>query len=103
MYLRRGDTCYVGTLIEVSPRHRFYYSAILYPFNDGLYLAIFCYYVLKFNTIFVKGIQGLILFWWERVNDKYISHCNEYEDHYFIRCSVWSLKTLGVYVQFRLY
>ena len=24
MYLRRGDTCHVGTLTEVSPRHRFY-------------------------------------------------------------------------------
>ena len=24
MYLRRGDTCHVGTLIQVSPRHRFY-------------------------------------------------------------------------------
>ena len=24
MYLRRGDTCHVGTLFEVSPRHRFH-------------------------------------------------------------------------------
>ena len=24
MYLQRGDTYHVGTLIEVSPRHRFY-------------------------------------------------------------------------------
>ena len=24
MYLRQGDTCHVGTLIELSPHHRFY-------------------------------------------------------------------------------
>ena len=43
MYLRRGDTCHVGTLIEVSPHHRFYcnaYAQIKLPDTMTLSLAI---------------------------------------------------------------
>ena len=71
MYLWRGDTCHVGTLFEVSPRHRFYCN-ILCEKN----CCLIWQWIRYVTTVIYNVPHKTIIIHYILTNNTYFYHCH---------------------------